>query len=151
MPDANNQEHMPYSMRHILHECSFEVDRRKGLSMASNVTRALAYLHTRSPPVIHRDVKPGNLLIDRAWKVKLADFGLAFSERAKQGAGTPQYMAPELLNGDEFGHKVDVYALGMVLYEMLTRAVPFDGLDAPSIKVCLGLSPCFPDWLGPPL
>jgi len=106
--------------------------------MASDVTRALAYLHTRSPPVIHRDIKPGNLLIDRAWKVKLADFGLAFSERAKQGAGTPQYMAPELLNGDEFGHKVDVYALGMVLYEILTRTVPFDGLDAPSIKVCSG-------------
>lgn len=79
-----------------------------------------------------RDLKPHNLLLDRAWKVKLCDFGLAGSCQA--GVGTPAYMAPELFTGDLFTDKVDVYAFGVVLNEMLCRRAPFFGIEPKRIS-----------------
>ena len=86
----------------------------------------------RMAPHVCRDLKPHNLLLDRAWKVKLCDFGLAGS--CKGGIGTPAYMAPELLTGDLFTDKVDVYAFGVVLNEMLCRRQPFLGLEPQRIS-----------------
>lgn len=79
-----------------------------------------------------RDLKPHNLLLDRAWKVKLCDFGLASSR--KEGVGTPAYMAPELLSGGYFTDKVDVYAFGILLNEMLCRRPPFSGIETQRVS-----------------
>jgi serine/threonine protein kinase len=65
--------------------------------------------------------------MDRAWKAKLCDFGLASAPRPS--AGTPAYMAPELIEGRAYTDKADVYAFGVLLNEMLCRAPPFAGLD----------------------
>jgi serine/threonine protein kinase len=77
--------------------------------------------------ILCRDIKPSNILLDRAWKVKVCDFGLATSQ--KSGAGTPNYMAPELLQEASYTDKVDVYAFGVLLNELLARTSPFAGLD----------------------
>jgi serine/threonine protein kinase len=126
-------EHLPFTLHGVLHGGGAAViDRKRALSFALDIARALAHLHSRRPAVIHRDVKPANFLVDRAYKVKLCDFGLCDATDAD--AGTPNYMAPELLAKKPYAEKVDVYAFGVVMWEMLAREVPFDGLAAGEIK-----------------
>jgi serine/threonine protein kinase len=83
--------------------------------------------------VVHRDVKPGNILLDREGAAKLADLGLACSVEGSQGArpksaaGTVAYMAPEQAMGREIDHRSDIYALGATLFHMVTGRLPFPG------------------------
>lgn len=99
--------------------------------LASQVGLALGYAHKRS--VIHRDVKPSNILIAEGNWALLSDFGLAkmlASEkkitRSGTGMGTPDYMAPEQAQGTDVDHRADIYSLGAVLYEMVTGHVLFE-------------------------
>jgi eukaryotic-like serine/threonine-protein kinase len=96
------------------------------------VARALEYAHQQG--IIHRDVKPANILITESGEAMLSDFGIAkmldtgeFTRltRTGTGIGTPEYMAPEQGMGKDFDQRVDIYALGVVLYEMVTGRVPF--------------------------
>jgi len=102
----------------------------KALELARQVCAGLAAAHDRA--VLHRDLKPANVLIDGRGQARIADFGLAHlaGERkdAPEIAGTPGYMAPEQLEGREVTTRTDVYALGLVLYEMFTgkRALTVD-------------------------
>ena len=126
-------------------------------AIALEVARALAYAHAQR--VVHRDVKPGNILIGRtasrdegdsaqprAVVVKLVDFGIAQDTPellhsaegladASDAVGTPAYMSPEQLLGERVDHRSDQFALGIVLYQMLTGVRPFDGDDGrPAIQ-----------------
>ena len=103
------------------------------LRMLEDVTRAVSYAHGKG--VIHRDLKPSNVLVDRGGRVVLTDFGVAHTEmfgtkltREQAVIGTPQYMAPEQVQGkvSEVDGRTDVYALGVMLYEMLTGKMPFE-------------------------
>jgi serine/threonine protein kinase len=93
----------------------------KAMELAGQITAALAAAHSKG--VLHRDIKPANVMIDGRGQAKLADFGLAIAgdqAAATELAGTPGYIAPELLRGGATTGRSDLYALGLVLYELLT-------------------------------
>src|SRR6188768_2585974 len=90
----------------------------RGLEIARQICAGLGAAHERG--VIHRDLKPANVMIDGTGKVRITDFGLAGAAGEALRAGTPAYMAPEQLGGAEVTVRSDVYALGLVLYEIFT-------------------------------
>ena len=146
-------EYLPHTLHGILHESRVPLDTKRALDVAKDAARALCFLHSRSPKVVHRDAKPANFLLDRAWKVKLCDFGLVADPERKPGHGTPNYMAPELFAGGAYDEKVDVYAFGVVLWELVAREVPWGGAAAPEIKraVLAGERPQIPLSCSKPL
>eukprot|EP00798_Chlamydomonas_sp_ICE-L_P022805 gene22805-29970_t len=121
-------EHLPHSLHSVLYGGRVDLDRKRILELSMEMARAFVYLHSRKPPVVHRDIKPANFLVDRAWKVKLCDFGLASQSHSMAGAGTPPYMAPELLESKPYNEKVDVYAFGIMLNELFAKEAPFSGM-----------------------
>jgi serine/threonine protein kinase/Tfp pilus assembly protein PilF len=106
----------------------------KTLSIARQVAEGMAEAHKLG--VVHRDLKPGNVMIDREGNAKVMDFGIARSIFAggmtAEGAmiGTPEYMSPEQVDGKETDGRSDIYSLGVLIYEMATGRVPFEG-DTP--------------------
>ncbi len=116
----------------------------EALAVVPKICDALQFAHEEG--VVHRDVKPENILIDKRGRVKIADFGLAKLLRREQAdhtltmtgmtLGTPRYMAPEQLDKPEsVDHRADIYSLGVVFYEMLTGEVPMGRFAPPSEKV----------------
>ena len=115
-------------LRHAMRNGHTGVLRDK-LKIAAQVARALEYVHTQK--IIHRDLKPENIHINTAGVVKLIDFGIAKTEglqmtRAGYVLGTPFYMAPEQVTGQHITEQVDVYAFGVLLFELLTGRKPVD-------------------------
>ena len=105
-------------------------DLRAKLLVARQIAGALAYVHSKG--IIHRDVKPDNIWVDLSGQVKLVDFGIAKSDALSlTGAGftvgTPYYMAPEQIRGLKPTHLVDLYAFGVLLFELATGVRPFEG------------------------
>jgi serine/threonine-protein kinase len=107
----------------------------KGVEIARQVCAGLAAAHDRG--VLHRDLKPANIMIDGRGHARLADFGLAAAGaevRAGEVAGTPAYMAPEQLEGQDLSTKTDIYALGLVLHELFTGKRVFDGASIQELR-----------------
>lgn len=120
----------------------FPTDPEKFLSILRDVALAVDYAHRQNPPLVHRDLKPQNILIDSSQRPYVADFGLAKElslghTETLTGVikGTPWYMAPEQAEGKskEIDPRTDVYALGVILYEMITGRPPFTGGSAVEI------------------
>ncbi len=103
----------------------------KAIQIALQIARGLNAAHRKG--IIHRDVKPGNVMISHDGMVRIVDFGLArFSGQSRitrtgSTMGTVSYMAPEQVKGERVTHQVDIWAFGVVLFEMLTGQVPFNG------------------------
>ena len=97
----------------------------RALEIARQICAGLAAAHERD--VIHRDLKPANVMLDGTGKVRITDFGLAGASGEAIRAGTPAYMAPEQLSGQEVTARSDIYALGLVLYEIFTGQRALDG------------------------
>jgi serine/threonine protein kinase len=105
----------------------------RAVKIAIGICDALSYIHTHG--VVHRDLKPENIMVDENDNVKLIDFGIAGQAGARrltfaklsQVMGTPEYISPEQVKGKRGDGRSDVYALGVMLYEMLTGKAPFQG------------------------
>ena len=97
----------------------------RALEIARQICAGLAAAHERD--VIHRDLKPANIMLDGSGKVRITDFGLAGATGESIRAGTPAYMAPEQLAGNEVTARSDIYSLGLVLYEIFTGQRALDG------------------------
>eukprot|EP01100_Stratorugosa_tubuloviscum_P013770 TRINITY_DN708_c0_g2_i1.p1 TRINITY_DN708_c0_g2~~TRINITY_DN708_c0_g2_i1.p1 ORF type:complete len:607 (+),score=247.01 TRINITY_DN708_c0_g2_i1:110-1930(+) len=113
------------SLFDLLHIQRTEID---FLSMTLDSARGLNYLHLRKPPVIHRDLKTANFLVDASGAIKIADFGLTCVKggpKAVQAVGTVSYMAPEMLMMQNYDEKVDIYSFGVCMWEMIVREIPF--------------------------
>jgi serine/threonine-protein kinase len=119
-------------LRAILNqEGRMPIDRATHLTLA--ICDALDYMHKRG--VVHRDLKPENIMVDDQDHIKLIDFGIAMKEDARRltfvnmsaTLGTPDYISPEQVKGQRGDQRSDIYALGIMLYEMLTGETPFSG------------------------
>jgi serine/threonine protein kinase len=118
-------------LRNVLDEG--RIDPQRAIRIAVEVLDALEYIHENG--VVHRDLKPENIMVDADDNVKLIDFGIAGDSAAKRltyanltaALGTPNYISPEQVKGKRGDGRSDVYAMGVILYEMLTGQVPFKG------------------------
>jgi serine/threonine protein kinase len=141
------------NLRQLLH--GGRISAREALAIVPQICDALQFAHDQG--IVHRDIKPENILLDRRGRVKVADFGLAkimgspsteadpagggsssgaTLTEASKVMGTPQYMSPEQVQAPgEVDHRADIYALGVVFYQMLTGELPGKKIEAPSKKV----------------
>jgi serine/threonine protein kinase len=111
----------------------------RALEIARQVTEALVYLHANG--IIHRDIKPENILLLGDHGLKILDFGIALDDSARRltwtglssTMGTPDYMAPEQIGGRRGDARTDVYAIGLLLYEMLTGNLPYSSPNAQAL------------------
>ena len=107
-------------------------------SLIKDVISAVYYLHNMNPPIIHRDIKPENVLLGDRMVAKLTDFGWSnyMQEDAKRTTvcGTPIYLAPEIIKEQGHDERVDVWCIGVLLFELTTATVPFPGNDLDTLK-----------------
>ncbi|KAF7804337.1 serine/threonine-protein kinase CTR1 [Senna tora] len=119
------------------------LDERRRLSMAYDVAKGMNYLHKRNPPIVHRDLKSPNLLVDKKYTVKVCDFGLSRLKAntflsSKSAAGTPEWMAPEVLRDEPSNEKSDVYSFGVILWELATLQQPWNNLNPAQVVAAVG-------------
>ncbi|CAN7141942.1 unnamed protein product [Brassica rapa subsp. narinosa] len=133
------------SLFRLLHKSGAreQLDERRRLSMAYDVAKGMNYLHNRNPPIVHRDLKSPNLLVDKKYTVKVCDFGLSRLKAStflssKSAAGTPEWMAPEVLRDEQSNEKSDVYSFGVILWELATLQQPWGNLNPAQVVAAVG-------------
>ncbi|HTT55983.1 MAG TPA: protein kinase [Opitutaceae bacterium] len=120
------------SLDHIMEACR-PLPEPDAAKIASRICEALEHMHQRG--IVHRDLKPQNIMVCNDGTIRILDFGIAKASRMRRltfvgfspTMGTPDYMAPEQVNGRRGDHRTDIYSLGAILYEMTTGKVPFEG------------------------
>jgi serine/threonine-protein kinase len=119
-------------LRELLNE-EKKLPAERAIKIALGLCKALEYIHSQG--VVHRDLKPENIMVDAEDGIKLIDFGIAANAGSRrltfakltEAMGTPDYISPEQVKGKRGDARSDIYALGVMLYEMLTGKVPFSG------------------------
>ncbi|KAF6152243.1 hypothetical protein GIB67_005897 [Kingdonia uniflora] len=149
------------SLYRLLHRPNIQLDEKRRLRMALDVAKGMNYLHTSHPTIVHRDLKSPNLLVDKNWVVKVCDFGLSRLKHhtflsSKSTAGTelncpfhltifyndhelqPEWMAPEVLRNEPSNEKCDVYSFGVILWELATLRMPWNGMNPMQVVGAVG-------------
>ncbi|CAN6464879.1 unnamed protein product [Victoria cruziana] len=131
------------SLYKILHRPSCQIDEKRRIKMALDVAKGMNCLHTSVPTIVHRDLKSPNLLVDENWNVKVSDFGLSRMKHntflsSKSTAGTPEWMAPEVLRNEPSNEKCDVYSFGVILWELATLRMPWSGMNPMQVVGAVG-------------
>jgi len=135
-------ELLPGSLFDLLHDKNVVLDINIQKKLILDTALGMNYLHLFKPvPILHRDLKPPNLLVDKNFNVKITDFGLArnqdFKNKMTGNLGTCQYMAPEVMQQQEYTEKADVFGFGITMWEVCVRQVPYQGMEA--IRIALGV------------
>ena len=114
------------------------------LNYLTQICLALNHIHKKK--IIHRDLKSGNIFLTKSGLVKLGDFGISKGfkntwEKARTKVGTPYYLSPEIINSKPYDSKSDIWALGVLIYEMMTFKMPFNAINLPalSLKILRGI------------
>ncbi|KAJ6813692.1 serine/threonine-protein kinase EDR1-like [Iris pallida] len=131
------------SLYRILHRPNCQIDEMQRIKMALDVAKGMNCLHTSIPTIVHRDLKSPNLLVDKNWTVKVCDFGLSRLKHStflssKSTAGTPEWMAPEVLRNEPSNEKCDVYSFGVILWELATLRMPWSGMNPMQVVGAVG-------------
>lgn len=131
------------SLYRILHRPNCQIDERLRIKMALDVAKGMNCLHSSVPTIVHRDLKSPNLLVDKNWNVKVCDFGLSRLKHStflssKSTAGTPEWMAPEVLRNEPSNEKCDVYSFGVILWELATLRMPWHGMNPMQVVGAVG-------------
>lgn len=131
------------SLYRIIHRPQCQIDEKRRIKMALDVAKGMNCLHTSIPTIVHRDLKSPNLLVDKNWNVKVADFGLSRLKHntflsSKSTAGTPEWMAPEVLRNENSNEKCDVYSFGVILWELATLRLPWSGMNPMQVVGAVG-------------
>ncbi|RZB66488.1 Serine/threonine-protein kinase HT1 [Glycine soja] len=109
---------------------------KRVIDFALDIARGMEYIHAQG--IIHRDLKPENVLVDGEIRLKIADFGIACeASKCDSLRGTYRWMAPEMIKGKRYGRKVDVYSFGLILWELVSGTVPFEGLSPIQVAVAV--------------
>ena len=107
-------------------------------SIIKDIISATYFLHHMNPPIIHRDIKPENVLLNSRMQAKLTDFGwsnyIEFGFKRTTVCGTPIYLAPEMINNTGHDEKVDIWCIGILLFELITGNQPWSGYDIETVK-----------------
>ena len=115
------------NLRKVLYD-SYSLNEKTVVFIISCIILALEYLHCNN--ILHRDIKPENIIIDYTGYIKLTDFGISselVNNKCSLITGTPQYMSPEVLFGDNHSFTSDFYSVGVITYELLTGKLPYEG------------------------
>uniref|UniRef100_A0A0D9VPT3 non-specific serine/threonine protein kinase n=1 Tax=Leersia perrieri TaxID=77586 RepID=A0A0D9VPT3_9ORYZ len=137
-------EYLPRgSLYKILHRPNCQIDEKRRIKMALDVAKGMNCLHISVPTIVHRDLKSPNLLVDNNWNVKVCDFGLSRLKHStflssKSTAGTPEWMAPEVLRNEQSNEKCDVYSFGVILWELATLRMPWSGMNPMQVVGAVG-------------
>ncbi|XP_071731182.1 serine/threonine-protein kinase EDR1-like [Rutidosis leptorrhynchoides] len=131
------------SLYRIIHRPQCQIDEKRRIKMALDVAKGMYCLHSSVPTIVHRDLKSPNLLVDEDWNVKVCDFGLSRLKHntflsSKSTAGTPEWMAPEVLRNENSNEKCDVYSFGVILWELATLRLPWSGMNPMQVVGAVG-------------
>jgi serine/threonine protein kinase/ABC-type phosphate transport system substrate-binding protein len=138
------------SLNTILADKKIGLKWKQKMKIAHSAALGLNYLHALQPVILHRDLKSSNIMLEETFNAKIIDFGFA---RIKQEnatmtrCGSPCWTAPEIIRGEKYTEKADVYSFGIILWELLTRQQPYKGRNFMGVgmEVLEGLRPAIPD------
>lgn len=134
---------MPFMQKGQLYKhlkAQMRFDERTACQYILETIEAVSYLHSFHPRIVHRDIKPENILLDQNFRIQLSDMGIADYLDENTGScnlicGSPEYMAPEIHKGLNYDYRVDIWAIGVLIFELIAGYPPFSGSDYSEIAL----------------